>query len=520
MTTQTFDKVQEKFSTNRATQVVSIVSTKGGVGKTTLAANMSALIADFGFRVLMIDADVQPSLSKYYPLSYTAPNGIVELMLGENNDNNIRSCISRTVYPNLDIVLSNNISGEIQTKIQVRPDRAVLLKSKLIHPIIRSYDFVIIDTQGAVGALQDAAAFAADLLLSPVMPETLSAREFLSGTNEMLNRLSYGEAIGLRVPPLFALIYNQDRTRDSKEITAEIRNYFNQFVDGKQRLLNTIIPRAKAYKEAASLRLPVHCHDRYQTNRSECAYDIMHHLVYEIWSAMGERKLEASCFDGGANLLPVEDLSGLPESGVSVSDLSLTDTPLRAEQSTAWQSNQNSSGTPNHTAADTAVSEIPVDWHSVLHQCTQELLALVHLSDYFVLSNKFPFGFYIEYPDFKQLANLPLPENYLATAIIDRLHQDAGDIWILLAKISKQEMYMKSGSSIHNNPIIQLPSSSRLLRAFNDEEYATNIEWNYIGDRALLSNKLITWLSNSSDEIGILLQKIFNSLQRITHSGA
>ncbi|MBR1819280.1 MAG: AAA family ATPase [Neisseriaceae bacterium] len=150
---------------NRATQVVSIVSTKGGVGKTTLAANMSALLADFGFRVLMIDADVQPSLSKYYPLSYTAPNGIVELMLGENNDNNIRSCISHTVYPNLDIVLSNNISGEIQTKIQVRPDRAVLLKSKLIHPIIRSYDFVIIDTQGAVGALQDAAAFAADLLL-------------------------------------------------------------------------------------------------------------------------------------------------------------------------------------------------------------------------------------------------------------------------------------------------------------------------------------------------------------------
>ena len=145
---------------------------------------------------------------------------------------------------------------------------------------------------------------------------------------------------------------------------------------------------------------------------------------------------------------------------------------------------------------------------------------MVHLSNCFVLSNKFPLGFYIEYPDFKQLEHLPLPENYLATAIIDKLHQDAGDIWILLAKISKQEMYMKSGSSIHNNPIIQLPSSSRLLRAFNDEEYATNIEWNYIGDRALLSNKLIAWLSNSSDEIGILLQKIFNALQQITHLGA
>lgn len=184
------------------------------------------------------------------------------------------------------------------------------------------------------------------------------------------------------------------------------------------------------------------------------------------------------------------------------------------------ENTQSVSGTLNHVVADTVVPEIPTDWHSVLHQCTQELLALVHLSNCFVLSNKFPLGFYIEYPDFKQLEHLPLPENYLATAIIDKLHQDAGDIWILLAKISKQEMYMKSGSSIHNNPIIQLPSSSRLLRAFNDEEYATNIEWNYIGDRALLSNKLITWLSNSNDEIGILLQKIFNALQQITHAGA
>ncbi|MBQ9725665.1 MAG: ParA family protein [Neisseriaceae bacterium] len=321
MTTQTFDKLQEKFSTNRATQVatqttqvVAVVSTKGGVGKTTLAANKSALIADFGFIVLMIDADVQPSLSKYYPLSYTAPNGIVELMLGGNNDENIRSCISKTIYPQLDIILSNNISGDIQTKIQSRPDRAVLLKSKLIHPIIRQYDFVLIDTQGSVGALQDAAAFAADLLISPLVPETLSAREFLSGTEEMLNRLSYGEALGLRVPPLFALLYKQDRTRDSKEISAEIRHYFNQFIDGKKRLLNTIIPQAKAYKEAASLRLPVHCHDYIQNNRAtDCAFDIMHELAYEIWHAMAERKLTATRFNDGADLLPVEDLSDSPE---------------------------------------------------------------------------------------------------------------------------------------------------------------------------------------------------------------
>ncbi len=42
-----------------------VISTKSGVGKTTLTANLGALLADIGLRVLMIDADVQPSLSKF-----------------------------------------------------------------------------------------------------------------------------------------------------------------------------------------------------------------------------------------------------------------------------------------------------------------------------------------------------------------------------------------------------------------------------------------------------------------------
>lgn len=41
---------------------ITVVSTKGGVGKTTLAANLGGLLRDIGLRVLLIDADVQPSL--------------------------------------------------------------------------------------------------------------------------------------------------------------------------------------------------------------------------------------------------------------------------------------------------------------------------------------------------------------------------------------------------------------------------------------------------------------------------
>ena len=308
MQNQNFTQIERKFHENFATKVISIISTKGGTGKTTLTANLSAFLADLGFRVLMVDADVQPSLSKFYPLSKTATQGIVEFLLGDNSDANILDCISHTIFPNLDIILSNNISGDIQHKISQRLDRAVLLKTKMMHPLIRrSYDFVLIDTQGAVGALQDSASFAADLLVSPVMPETLSAREFLSGTYEMLDRLAFGEAIGLSVPPLLALIYAQNRTRDSREITDEIQRLFNQSWDGNKRLLNTIIPRAKAYTEAISLRLPVHCHDRVQTNKSECAFDVMHRLVYEIFPPIAGRQLKATCFHNLADLLAEEN---------------------------------------------------------------------------------------------------------------------------------------------------------------------------------------------------------------------
>ena len=45
---------------------IGVVSTKGGVGKTTLAANLGAILTDFGLRVLLIDTDPQASLSKYF----------------------------------------------------------------------------------------------------------------------------------------------------------------------------------------------------------------------------------------------------------------------------------------------------------------------------------------------------------------------------------------------------------------------------------------------------------------------
>ena len=87
-------------------QVVSIISTKGGVGKTTTAANLGGLVADAGLRVLLLDLDVQPTLSSYYELGHRAPGGIYELLAF--NERDLGQLVSRTIITGLDLVLSND----------------------------------------------------------------------------------------------------------------------------------------------------------------------------------------------------------------------------------------------------------------------------------------------------------------------------------------------------------------------------------------------------------------------------
>ncbi|TRC47970.1 ParA family protein, partial [Mannheimia haemolytica] len=49
-----------QIQTSRKPFIVSVMSTKGGVTKSTNVANIGAFCADHGLKVLMIDTDTQP----------------------------------------------------------------------------------------------------------------------------------------------------------------------------------------------------------------------------------------------------------------------------------------------------------------------------------------------------------------------------------------------------------------------------------------------------------------------------
>lgn len=106
--------------------VTAIVSTKGGVGKTTTAANLVGLAADAGLRVLLLDLDVQPILSSYYTLPARAPAGCYELLA--YNESRPSQLICRTAIKGLDLVVSNDAQGQLNTLLLHAPDGRLRLR--------------------------------------------------------------------------------------------------------------------------------------------------------------------------------------------------------------------------------------------------------------------------------------------------------------------------------------------------------------------------------------------------------
>ncbi len=262
---------------------IAIVSTKGGVGKTTLAANLGALLADMGLRVLLIDADEKPSLSKFFPIRRRAVHGLAYVVTKGMVTADGISVIDLPHLPGtLDIVISDSPEINLSDWLYNRIDQAVRLKMALRSPdVVDNYDCVIMDSHGGAGAIEDAVALAADFLISPVRPDVLSGSEFMDGTLKMLERLESSTAIGAGLGPMKAVINCLRRSNNSRMVADTIRQNFI-LMQGKVTVLDTVIPNANAYQAAATEQIPVHRYDRHRSGATPCAYDVMHQLAWEL----------------------------------------------------------------------------------------------------------------------------------------------------------------------------------------------------------------------------------------------
>ena len=251
----------------KETRVIALCSTKGGVGKTTLAANIAAFLVRSGRRVLLIDADTQPSLSRYFPLSQTPAGGLNELLRGSSWE----GVINQTTLPNLDVVCSNDPEGTLQFFVRDKAGGRSRLcseggfseagrdkaggRSRLRRLLdsLQGYDDVVIDTQGAVGALQDAVMLAATILISPLPPDVLTVREFITGLPAVLTRLErFAAELGTQIPSVHGVFYRMERTRDAKDVAGVLRDAVASGALLGVRLLDSVIHSSVVWKKSAS----------------------------------------------------------------------------------------------------------------------------------------------------------------------------------------------------------------------------------------------------------------------------
>ena len=121
-------------------KIISIINQKGGVGKTTTAVNLSAYLADKGYKVLLIDTDSQGNATSGLSKKVKFRSDLYEVLL---NDEIIENAIVKTDVRKLFLLPASIDLAGAEIEMVSLPRREFLLKEKL-QSIKDDYDLSLI----------------------------------------------------------------------------------------------------------------------------------------------------------------------------------------------------------------------------------------------------------------------------------------------------------------------------------------------------------------------------------------
>jgi chromosome partitioning protein len=230
----------------RHVAVISVLNIKGGVGKTTVTAHLGAALAAKGYRVLLIDLDLQGSLSSLFMnesalVERSKENGLLQhflLSLAERRKANLLECCvpildgKSAIVANADSMAYAELNLTMQwlLKLGKRDTRFLLRKALHQRRITRRFDIVLLDCPPLFNTACVNALAASDYLIIPVVPSRKAAER----VPLLLERLqSLHQVINPQLQVLGVLL---NRTH-GQQITAKERDLWTEMLEhGKDRM--------------------------------------------------------------------------------------------------------------------------------------------------------------------------------------------------------------------------------------------------------------------------------------------
>lgn len=176
-------------------KVILVGATKGGVGKSASSYNLAYSLASLGKKVLAVDFDSQANLTTCFGVEDTAavPVTIGHLMMAQMEDEKLPDPAEYIMNrKGVDFIPSSMVLSAVDAKLRLEMGAERML-ANIIEPLRDSYDYVIIDTCPALGALTINALAAADGVVITVNPQLLAMmglQDFLKTIKKIKSRIN------------------------------------------------------------------------------------------------------------------------------------------------------------------------------------------------------------------------------------------------------------------------------------------------------------------------------------------
>jgi chromosome partitioning protein len=233
------------------TCVLSIANQKGGVGKTTTSINLAAALAIKKKHTLLIDLDPQSNASIAFFSSDEIQGTMYDIFAEHPVE--MAKIIRQTKDPNLHVAPARLALARLEQQMAGQFDAPFKLKDALA-PILKNYDYIVLDTPPALGILTVNALVASTHLLVPIQ----AAYFAIEGTDDLLE--TYGRIRSRPNPDLKVLgvvitLFDK-RTNISRDTHEQIRATFGNALFKTRISKNVRLEESPAYKETVFTYAP------------------------------------------------------------------------------------------------------------------------------------------------------------------------------------------------------------------------------------------------------------------------